>query len=304
LLRGEPVLFDALEFDEDMASIDVLYDLAYLIMDLWERGLSQTANSLLNHYLWRTDEANLAGLAALPLFLSVRAAIRAKVVAATLPYRAEQQRDQGALEAKRYFALAEGFLAPSSPRLVAIGGLSGAGKTTIAAELAPHIGRAPGSVHLRSDIERKRLFGVEPSERLPPVDYRSGVSVGVYAEMRRKAALALVSSFSVIADAVHARSDDRAAIAGAALAVGVPFDGLWLNVPLAQRIERVEGRRDDASDATADVARRQADINLGDLSWRRIAADGDASSTICAALRALGINDESTPGGPAPGGSR
>jgi uncharacterized protein len=290
LLRGQPVLFDALEFDENMASIDVLYDLAYLIMDLRERGFPHAANSLFNQYLWQTDEAHLAGLAVMPLFLSLRAAIRAKVVAASLPYSEARQREGLAREAKRYFALAEEFLSPAAPRLVAIGGLSGAGKTTVAAEVAPSVGRPPGSVHLRTDIERKRLFGAAQTERLPQSDYRPDISAKVYAEVRRKAGIVLAAGYSVIADAVHARREEREAIEATARDAGARFDGLWLEVPLTLRIERVERRADDASDATAEVARRQADVELGDLPWARIEASGDAGSTIRNALDTLALS--------------
>jgi predicted kinase len=221
--------------------------------------------------------------------MSLRAAIRAKVIAASLQYRETRQREKLAADAGRYFALAEAFLAPEAPRLVAIGGLSGAGKTTIAGELAPHIGRRPGAVHLRSDIERKRLFGAAQTERLPQADYQPDTSARVYAELRRKAGMALATGFSVIADAVHQRREDRKAIADAARDAGALFDGLWLEAPLALRIERVEKRSDDASDATPEVARRQAGVEIGEMSWRRIEAGGDTASTVGKALEALGI---------------
>jgi uncharacterized protein len=287
LLQGVPVLFDALEFDENMASIDVLYDLAYLVMDLWERGFPQPANSLLNQYLWQTEAAHLTGLAALPLFLSLRAAIRAKVVAASMPYREASKRETLARDARRYFGLAEELLGPAAPRLVAIGGLSGAGKTTIAAALAPSLGRLPGGLHLRTDIERKRLFGAAQTVRLPQSYYSPKISAKVYAEVRHNAEIALASGFSVIADAVHARPEEREAIAATARNAGARFDGIWLEVSMTARIERVEGRGSDASDASAEIARGQAGIELGDLSWVRIEASGDVSSTIGNALSAL-----------------
>ncbi len=160
LLGDEPTLFDAVEFDDAIATGDVLYDLSFLLMDLWERGLKSEANLVLNRYLWGSDEAQIPGLAALPLFLSVRAAIRAKVVAASLPHLSGKERETRAAEARQYFEAAEYFLEPQAPRVVAIGGLSGTGKTTLAAAIAPHLGRPPGAIHLRSDIERKLLAGV------------------------------------------------------------------------------------------------------------------------------------------------
>src|SRR5262249_21090636 len=164
LIDGEPILFDAIEFDESIATCDVLYDLAFLLMDLWTRGLKQEANLLFNRYLWTCDEVGnqLKGLLLLPLFLSLRAAIRAKV--------AILQPGEGgshAREARCFFEAACAFLRPARRDLVAVGGLSGTGKSSLATAIAPSIGSAPGAVHLRSDIERKRLFGVEEFDSLP-----------------------------------------------------------------------------------------------------------------------------------------
>jgi aminoglycoside phosphotransferase family enzyme/predicted kinase len=291
LIGGKPVLFDALEFDEALATGDVLYDLAFLVMDLWERGFRPAANAILNHYLWESgDETHLAGLSVLPLFLSVRAAIRAKVVAASLPYLAERLRAQAARDAQRYFSLAEQFLLPAPAMLIAIGGLSGTGKTTIASELAAFLGRMPGAVHLRSDIERKQMFEVAQTQRLPQSGYDPAATAEVYVRVRRKAKLALEAGFSVIADAVHAEPDERAAIEKLGHDMGVPFDGLWLEAPLALRIERVEGRRGDASDANAGYVREQASHDVGPLTWRRIEASGTPSQIVADALAALGVS--------------
>ena len=142
-IDGAPVLFDAIEFDPKIATGDVFYDLAFLLMDLIERGLQGAANIVLNRYLTQTQRLDdLDALAALPLFLSLRAAIRAKVTAARArlakaPAKAEQS-------ARDYFALAQRLLAPPPPRLVAIGGLSGTGKSLLARALAPELLPAPG----------------------------------------------------------------------------------------------------------------------------------------------------------------
>src|SRR5262249_28803558 len=160
LIGEQPTLFDAIEFDEAIATTDILYDFAFLLMDLWEQRYRGQANRLLNRYLWGAQDiaAELAGLRLLPLFLALRAAVRAKVDA--LRFRDVDPSAEARDSAVRYFEAARGFLAPAPARLVAIGGLSGTGKTTLAALLAGAIGRPPGAVHLRSDIERKRLIGV------------------------------------------------------------------------------------------------------------------------------------------------
>ncbi|SDR64202.1 hypothetical protein SAMN05519103_09515 [Rhizobiales bacterium GAS113] len=293
LIAGKPILFDALEFDEAMATGDILYDLAFLVMDLLERGFRQAANALLNHYLWESgNEAHLAGLALLPLFLSVRAAIRAKVVAASLPYLDDRARKEAARDAERYFSLAEQFLIPSAARLVAIGGLSGTGKTTIAEELAPRIGRMPGAIHLRSDIERKQMFGAAETQRLPQTAYGPSATAEIYARLRRKAKLALEAGASTICDAVHATPDERACIESVAQDLAIRFDGIWLEAPLGLRIGRVEGRRDDASDADANYVRKQSTVDVGALSWRRLDASEMPPRIVADALAMLGEPQE------------
>ena len=270
LLSGEPTLFDAIEFDDAIATGDVLYDLAFLLMDLWERELKDAANLVLNRYLWESEEANLGGLVALPLFLALRAGIRAKVVAAGLPHVSVDKRERSAAEAVRYFECAEHFLEPAPARLIAIGGLSGTGKSALAAAVAPHLGLAPGAVHLRSDVERKRLYGIAETEPLPPKAYDSEVAAEIYACLARKAGLAARSGYNVIVDAVHAREDARRRMEDLARELQMPFVGLWLEAPLSVLLSRVEHRRGDASDADAAVVERQSLYELGMINWWRI----------------------------------
>ncbi|MDJ1156687.1 AAA family ATPase [Chelatococcus sp. SYSU_G07232] len=288
LVDGRPTLFDAIEFDDAIATGDLLYDLAFLLMDLWERGLAVEANVVLNRYLFRSgEEAHLEGLAALPLFLSIRAGIRAKVVAAALPHLPPEEQATGTRDAQRYFRLAEECLASVPPLLVAVGGLSGTGKSTLAAGLAPRVGRLPGAVHLRSDSERKAMFSVAETEPLPEEAYALTITAEVYARLRRKAALALAAGQGVVVDAVHARADERAAIEEVARRAGAGFHGLWLEAPLPALVARIEGRARDASDATPAVVSRQAARDIGPMRWRVVDARGDAETVLSAALDAL-----------------
>jgi hypothetical protein len=285
LLDGEPVLFDAIEFDDAIATGDVLYDLAYLLMDLWERGLRREANLVLNRYLWRSAEEQIRGLSALPLFLALRAAIRAKVIAASMPHAAGHEREALAARAQCYFAAAERFLEPVAPRLIAIGGFSGSGKTTLAGGMAPLIGRPPGAVHLRSDIERKVLAGRGETERLPADAYTKAASDATYASLRHKAKLAICAGCAVIVDAVHARPDERRKVAQIAANAGVSFLGLWMDAPSAVLLERVSARVGDASEATAEIVRQQARKRTDVVDWFRLDATGGVDGVIANALR-------------------
>lgn len=270
-IDGAPVLFDALEFDEALATTDRLYDLAFLIMDIAVRGLAFEANLLLNRYLIACGDAPpYDGLAALPLFLALRAAIRAQVGAAAAAFRGAEGRNAAGEEARAYLAFAERALAPRAVKLVAVGGLSGSGKSTLAAALAPHLGPLPGAVHLRSDVERKRLHGTPELERLPPEAYSMETTQQVYAVLRARAEAVLATGHGVIVDAVHQRPDERAEIAALAREAGVDFLGLWLEAPVDALADRVAARRGDASDATAEVVRWQAGREAGPLDWARL----------------------------------
>ena len=281
LVAGEPTLFDALEFDEALATTDVLYDLAFVLMDLWHRDLAGHANTLLNRYLDITDDES--GLPLLPFFMAVRAAVRAHVVAV-------QARDGGDArvldEARSYLALALRCLAPKAARLVAVGGLSGAGKSTVAAAVAPGIGPVPGARILASDRLRKRRHGVEPQMRLPPEAYRPAVAEAVFAEQAQRAGAILRLGHGVVADAVFDRPPDRERIARAAHEAGVAFQGLWLEAPAPTLIARVEARRGDPSDATGDIVRQQLGRATPVEDWRRLSTEAGPEA-VCREARAM-----------------
>jgi aminoglycoside phosphotransferase family enzyme/predicted kinase len=289
LIDGHPVLFDAIEFSPLIASGDVLYDLAFVLMDLCERGLGAAANVVLNRYLVETQRAeDLDALAALPFYLSMRAAIRAKVTAARLDQAGAAAHAEIARRARGYFDWALRFIAPPPPVLIAVGGLSGTGKSALARALAPAIGAAPGAVVLRSDIERKRMFGKDENAPLPAEAYGSAITARVYCMIADKARRAVAAGHSAIVDAVYAKPQEREALERSAAVLGVPFHGLFLVADLDTRLNRVGSRRGDASDADAAVARAQEDYDLGTLRWTRIDASGSLDETLALAKAAIG----------------
>ena len=270
LWEGRPTLFDALEFDETLARIDVGYDLAFLLMDLDLRRGRAAANRVLNRYLARSGDAGIVG--GLPFWLSMRAMIRAHVEAA-------RGRDWQAL-----LAAAEAHLRPMPARLVAIGGLQGTGKSTLARAIAPALGRCPGALVLRTDEARKRRFGLAPEQRLPAAAYEERVSRAVHEEVFAMAATALGAGQAVLLDAVFLDPAQRDAAEAVARAAGVPFDGIWLEAPLDVLRARIAGRRGDASDATEAVLLRAAAVDPGPITWHRVAADQHAATRARATL--------------------
>jgi len=292
-IDGKPVLFDAIEFDDSLATIDVLYDLAFLLMDLGKRDLTAHANAVLNAYLdHEGSTANLIGLATLPLFLATRAAIRAKVELLRAKTGAAEKAAATRKEARTYFDLARSFVAPILPRLIGIGGLSGSGKSAISRAIAPHIGPFPGAVHIRSDVERKRLFGIAPTERLPESAYAPGVSNEVYAICRKRALMALAGGQAVIVDAVHARQEEREVLSTLAAKAGVPFTGLWLEAPAEVMRARVAERTRDASDAKPQVVDAQLAYDLGEQNFEVIDAALPFEQVIAASLDKIGAGSQ------------
>ena len=270
-LDDHPVAFDALEFDETLSTIDVWYDIAFVLMDLLQHGKVVEAGVVRDRYLlaMATDDA-WRGLALLPGFMAVRAAVRALVALQKSQPNDETGPCQGARDqALRYLNLALTLLAPVSPRLLAVGGLSGSGKSTVAAALAPHLVPLPGAVHLRTDLIRKQRWGCAETGRLPEAAYTAAVSRDVYEQMWHEAGLVLQAGSSVVLDAVHLQPWERERTAAVAHAHGVAFQGVWLEAPLATLQARVAARRDDASDATEAVVQRQAACDPGAIAWPR-----------------------------------
>jgi aminoglycoside phosphotransferase family enzyme/predicted kinase len=289
LIDGRPILFDAIEFSPLIGSGDVLYDLAFLLMDLVERGLSLAANIVFNRYLAQTRrDQDLDALAALPFFLSMRAAIRAKVTAARLEQAQTEALPAIAAHARQYFDAACRFIAPSPPALVAVGGLSGTGKSQLARALAPELGAAPGAVLLRSDVERKALCGKEEDAPLPDAAYAPEVTARVYAAIMDKARRAVGAGQAAVVDAVFARADERQAMQRSADALGLPLQAVFLTADLETRLARLRGRRGDASDADADVARAQEEYDLRGLDWPLVDAGGTPQETLARVKAALG----------------
>jgi aminoglycoside phosphotransferase family enzyme/predicted kinase len=279
LLDGRPTLFDGVEFNDEIACIDVLYDLAFLLMDLWRRELPRHANAVWNRYLEETGD--LSGMSMMPLFLSCRAAVRAKTSATAARLQPDaRRRDELQALAREYLAMADGLLHPPGPCLVAIGGFSGTGKSTLARGLAPSVGGVPGAVVIRSDLIRKQLSGVSPLDRLGPEGYSSEMSGRVYATVTERARTAIREGHSAIVDAVYARPADRQAIERVAVAVAVPFVGIWLEAPETTLITRVEQRRDDVSDADAAVIRLQHRDGAGVIGWHRVEASRSPGGVI------------------------
>jgi len=267
--QDRPCLFDAIEFNDALSEIDVAYDIAFLLMDLGFRGRQDAANRVLN--AWADEAARSLGdgvwesLALLPLCQSIRAAVRAHV---------SGHGDDAAM-ARAYVAAALSHLATSPPKLFAVGGFSGAGKSTFARALAPAGGPTPGALILRSDEIRKRLWGAGPRDRLPREAYGPGTSETVYQDMLRTARQCLSAGWAVVLDAAFLTLAEREAAEALGAELNLPFQGIWLDAPAEVLRRRVRDRQDDASDADEAVLDSQLARDVGEVRWRRVEAGSD-----------------------------
>ncbi len=283
LIGGRPVLYDALEFDETLGTCDVLYDIAFLVMDLCHRGLRRQGCRVLDAWLRAARGGEDTGLAALPLFLSVRAAIRAMVLLQT--DAARRQPGKSAREVAAYLALACDALQPAAARLIAIGGYSGSGKSVLVRTLAPTIGALPGAAWLSSDLERKT--GLPEGTRLAPEAYAEGRREEVYKHLFTRAETMLAAGHSVILDATFLDPHLRVSAEEVASRAGVSFQGLWLDAPAPVLQGRLQSRQGDASDADTAVLTRQMAAERGEMNWIDIEASGDPASVLSAARETL-----------------
>jgi aminoglycoside phosphotransferase family enzyme/predicted kinase len=276
---GKPILFDCIEFSDVLSDLDVLYDLAFLLMDLDFRDRRDAGVRVLSAYLDEAarefSEAIWEGLAALPLMMSVRAGVRAHVAA--------HSKDDAL--AKAYVEAAIAHLSPAPPRLAAVGGHSGTGKSTFARRIAPGLGAAPGAVVIRTDEVRKRLMKVPPFQRLPDSAYVGDLYSRSYDTMIENARSLLKAGHSVVLDATFIDPALRARVEQLAVDCGVPFDGVWLEAPLDVLEARVARRTNDASDATTATLRDQIARHSSEVAWRRVDTSRDVDAAAEAWLK-------------------
>ncbi|WP_457675359.1 bifunctional aminoglycoside phosphotransferase/ATP-binding protein [Thiolapillus sp.] len=251
-----PLVFDCIEFNEDFRWIDLMSEVAFLVMDLHARGEAGLAWRFLDRYLSITGDYR--GLGVLPFYLVYRAMVRAKIAAlrsSQLAEGAEKQAEEEAFE--RYLQLAHGFAREGRPRLVITRGLSGAGKSTVAGALVEQ----GGFIRLRSDVERKRLAGLNPADPAPEAPgeglYGADMSARTYARLLELAEELLEAGWPLVVDATFLREDQRAPFQALAQRRRVPFTILELTASPQVLRQRLAARRNDVSDADVRVLEHQ-----------------------------------------------
>ncbi len=258
VFEGEPTPFDALEFDERLATTDVLYDLAFLLMDLRFNGLPRQASAAMNRY-WDAAGEDEEALELLPFFMCLRASVRMAIAV-----------EAGQLEeAQRYRELALSLLKRTTTMSIAIGGLSGSGKSTVAFEVAPRLPGAAGGRILRTDVLRKRAAGLSIHDQAPLADYAPDKREQIYEVLLAHAVAVQSAGASVVLDGTFASARARGLLRNVG---GQAIHCFWLDAPLELRRARVAARTGDASDADIGVVLAQREPTSLGQSWRRLDA--------------------------------
>lgn len=251
--EGEVTVFDCIEFNEPFRWIDVINDLAFLLMDLESRKESTLANQVLNAYLEYRDD--FEALPLLPLYKAYRAMVRAKIALFTManPGATEAEKDELMQRYRSYARLAEGYGAIPNHYLLATTGLSASGKTCVSAALASEL----GLVRLRSDVERKRLHGLAPLENSRSSTggnlYTEEATEKTYQRLAKLAGQVLAAGLPVIVDAASLKEKERSLLATVAESRGVPFALIHCEAPEDLRREWIRNRKGDASEATEEL---------------------------------------------------
>ena len=280
LQDGRALPFDGIEFSDPIACIDVLYDVAYAIMDLLFFERRDLAALLLNRYLEATHD--YGGVDLLPMFSGLRAVIRA------MANRTSGQA-AGRESARRYADLAKALLNLNpAPHLIAVGGFSGTGKSSLARRLALEIVEGPGALIVRSDGIRKRLAGVAPEDTLPASAYTPDWHARTYQVLTRDARRILSRGWPVIVDATFTHAGSRRRLERMAGDLRVPFTGLWLEAHYHILAARIRDRKSSASDADIAVLDKQWGTGTATVSWTRVDVSGDRNECLANALTVIG----------------
>jgi uncharacterized protein len=253
LWQNKILLFDCIEFNEPFRFVDVMYDVAFTVMDLESRGRRELANAFLNTYIEQTGDWE--GLQLLPLYLSRQAYVRAKVTSLMLDDAAISTAEKAEISqtAGHYYQLAWEYTKPRQGKLTLMSGLSGSGKST----LARYLSRRTGAIHIRSDAVRKHLGGIPLNERGGQDLYSDEMTAKTYTRLLELGIMLAQRGWNVILDAKFDRQNLRSTAMNTAESHSLPLQIVYCTARVEILRSRIEQRRGDIADATAELLSSQ-----------------------------------------------
>ncbi len=255
--QNQVLLFDCIEFNEPFRFVDVMYDVAFTVMDLEARDRADLANAFLNTYLEETGDWE--GLQVLPLYLSRQAYVRAKVNSYLTddPGIPATMQQTAALTASAYYRQAWEYSQPHLGRIFLMSGLSGSGKSTVARRLSRQLSQEYQAIHIRSDAVRKHLGGVNLHQQGGDELYTPEMTARTYDRLLKLGLLLADQGYSVILDAKYDRQTVRLNAIAATQLHQIPLQILHCHAPLEVLEQRVQTRTGDITDATLSVLAQQ-----------------------------------------------
>jgi aminoglycoside phosphotransferase family enzyme/predicted kinase len=253
LWQDKILLFDCIEFNEPFRFVDVMFDIAYAVMDLEAQERPDLSNAYLNTYLEQTGDWE--GLEVLPIYLNRQSYVRAKVTSFLLddPGVPAAVKEEAAKTAAKYYKLAWQYTQPKQGRLILMSGLSGSGKSTTAKYLA----RQFNAIHIRSDAVRKHLGGIPLSERGGDDLYTPEMTQKTYTRLLNLGTILANQGFTVILDAKYDQEQLRKDAIAQAQKYQLPIQIINCTAPLEVIQERLANRTGDIADATVDLLTSQ-----------------------------------------------
>lgn len=286
LWQDKILLFDCIEFNEPFRFVDVMYDVAFASMDLEARARKDLANAFLNTYVEQTGDWE--GLQLLPLYLSRQAYVRAKVNSFLLddPGVPAQVKEEAKATAAAYYQQAWEYTKPQQGQLILMSGLSGAGKSTVARQLA----RKLSAIHIRSDAVRKHLAGIPLQQKGGNELYTAEMTEKTYQRLLSLGVMLASQGFTVILDAKYDRTSLRQEAIAAAKSAQIPLQIIHCTAPHEVLKERLQQRTGDIADATADLLEaQQADSQPFTASEQPLVKNIDTTQPIEAQLERLKV---------------
>ncbi|MEO0687270.1 MAG: AAA family ATPase, partial [Cyanobacteria bacterium J06649_11] len=251
--HSQILLFDCIEFNESFRFVDVMYDIAFTVMDLEARGRKDLANIFLNTYLEQTGDWE--GLQLLPLYLSRQAYVRAKVNSFLLDESevSVDVKEESRKIAANYYKQAWDYTKLQQGKLFLMSGVSGSGKSTVARYLSPKL----EAIRIRSDAVRKHLAGIPLLEKGSDKLYTDAMSSKTYSKLLELGIMLTTQGFTVILDAKYDKQNIRADVILAAKKHQIPLKIIYCTAPEEILRDRLNRRSGDITDATANLLSSQ-----------------------------------------------